>query len=368
MEIDKQPFKFLAEYLSGNISGDDKIAVEKWINDSAENRQFFDEARKIWKSSGVRLLPVELDSQQLFHDLKARIDQEQKPVGRIISWFRPYGLHVRIAAGICLLLASYLVIREVASDDSVVSDDNIVIESLDQVATVYLPDSTKVWLNVNSSITYSRQFQIREITLAGEAFLAVRKDTTDFTVATQHTKVHVLGTAFNIKEQEDSTVILTVAQGAVNFSTRESETKEPVVVKAKQKAVFKKQKIQRSQNNDPAFASWRARNNPVFEKEKNNPGIFLANHYTWRKNRINQSVIEGSLRNNAGLAAYNKIILEVTYTKPGGRQVTVDVTVNETVLPGKSLAYQKRLLDILTDTKSITIKVKSANVTSENSY
>jgi hypothetical protein len=33
----------------------------------------------------------------------------------------------------------------------------------------------------------------------------------------------VLGTKFNIKEQGDSTVVLTVAEGAVNFSTGESE-------------------------------------------------------------------------------------------------------------------------------------------------
>jgi hypothetical protein len=74
------------------------------------------------------------------------------------------------------------------------------------------------------------------------------------------------------------------------------------------------------------------------------------------------------LKNNAGLAAYTKIVLEVTYTKPGGKRVTVEVVVNEAVFPGKRLAYQKRLLDILTDTKSITVKVKSATVTSENSY
>jgi hypothetical protein len=195
----------------------------------------------------------------------------------------------------------------------------------------------------------------------------VRKDTTDFTVVTQNTNVRVLGTKFNIKEREDSTV-LTVAEGAVHFSDRKSEAKEPAIVRAKQKAIFKRQKIQQSQNNDPAFASWREQNNPVFEREKTSPEVFLANKYTWRKNRINQSVIDGNLKNNASLAAYNKIVLEVTYTKPSGKQVTVEVSISETVFPGKSLAYQKRLLDILTETKSIIVKVKSAKATSKNSY
>jgi hypothetical protein len=245
--------------------------------------------------------------------------------------------------------------------------ENVTIQSHEQVATLYLPDSTKVWLNINSSITYPAKFQTREIALEGEAFFSVKKDTTDFTVSTRNTNVRVLGTKFNIKEQEDST-ILTVAEGTVHFSAGKQEARESAVVKAKQKAVFKRQKIQHSQNNDPAFASWREQNNPIFEKEKTNPGLFLTNNYTWRKNKINQSVIEGHLKNGASLAAYAKIVLEVTYTKPNGKQVTVEVTVSETVYPGKSLAYQKRLLDIFTETKSIIVKVKSANATSRNSY
>jgi ferric-dicitrate binding protein FerR (iron transport regulator) len=360
MGIDKQPFKFLAEYLSGNISDDDKILIEKWINESDENRRFFTEAQKIWENSGIRLDPMELDSQQLVRELKVRIAREQKPMGRIVSFMRLHRSYLLVAAGICLLLVSYFVIREAPAED-------VIIESHDQVATVYLPDSTKIWLNINSSITYPRKFQTREINLEGEAFLSVRKDTTDFTVFTRNAHVQVLGTKFNIKERGDST-ILTVAEGTVYLSAGESEEKESAVVKAKEKAIVNRQKIRRSLNNDPAFASWRERNNPVFEKEKTSPGFFLVNTYTWRKNRINQSVIEGNLKNNASLAAYNKIVLEVTYTKPDGKQVTVEFTVSETVFPGKSLAYQKRLLDILTETKSIIVKVKSAQATSKNSY
>jgi ferric-dicitrate binding protein FerR (iron transport regulator) len=360
MEIDKQPFKFLAEYLSGNISDDDKITVEKWINESDTNQRLFAEAQKIWENSGIRLDPMELDSQQLIRELKVRIDQQQKPLGKIVSLIRQHRLYLGIAAGICLLVVSYFVIRESPRE-------NVTIESHGQVATIYLPDSTKVWLNINSSITYPAKFQTREIALEGEAFFSVEKDTTDFTVTTRNTNVRVLGTKFNIKERGDSTV-LTVAEGTVYFSAGEPEARQSGVVKAKQKAVFKQQKIQHSQNDDQAFASWREQNNPVFENEKNNPGFFLTNNYTWRKNRINQSVIEGNLKNEASLAAYAKIILEVTYTKPSGKQVTVEVTINETVFPGKTLAYQKRLLDIFTETKSIIVKVKSANATSRNSY
>jgi ferric-dicitrate binding protein FerR (iron transport regulator) len=362
MAIDKPSYELLAAYLSGNISNADKASVENWITESQENQMLFEEVQKVWNSSGVYLQYKDIDSNYLLHELKSRITEEQRPVGKVISMMRPYKLYWQVAAGICLLMVSYFIVRWP-------SRENIIIEAGDQVATVYLPDSTKVWLNVNSRIIYAKKFESRKVELQGEAFLSVRKDTSNFIVTTEHTSTTVLGTAFNIKDQEDSVVTLTVAEGTVKFSKRDSSRQEFVIVKARQKAVFKPQsKLHRTQNNNPSFAAWREQNNPAFKEEKNDHARFLTNNFTWRKNQINQSVIEGTLRNNASLAAYTNIVLEVTYTKPNGNEVTVDLTITDTVYPGKRLQYRKRLLDMLSDTKSIVVKVKSTEVTSKNSY
>jgi ferric-dicitrate binding protein FerR (iron transport regulator) len=362
MAIDKQSYELLAAYLSGNISIADKASLENWITESQENQMFFEEVQKVWNSSGVHLQYKDLDSNHLLHELKTRITEEQRPPGKIILMMRPYALYWKVAASICLFMVSYFIVRWATRE-------NIFTEAGDRVATVYLPDSTKVWLNVNSRITYSRKFESRKVELQGEAFLSVRKDTSNFTVITKNTSTTVLGTAFNIKDQADSTVTLTVAEGTVKFAKRDSLRQVFVIVKARQKAVFKPQsKLQRAQNNDPSFAAWREQNNPAFEEEKNDHPRFLTNNFTWRKNQINQSVIEGTLRNNASLAAYTNIVLEVTYTKPNGNVVTVDLTITDTVYPGKRLQYRRRLRDMLSDTKSIIVKIKSAEVTSKNSY
>jgi ferric-dicitrate binding protein FerR (iron transport regulator) len=364
MALDKPSYELLAGYLSGNISSADRASIETWISESQENKLIFEEVQKLWNSSGIHLHYNDLDSDLLLNELKLRISEEQKPIGKIISMIKPYVLHWQAAALLCLLMSSYFVVRWATTRE------NITIEAGDQVATVYLPDSTKVWLNVNSRITYPRKFESRKIELQGEAFLSVRKDTSDFTVTTRHTSTTVLGTAFNIKdEEEDSVVTLTVAEGTVKFSKSDSLTQAFVIVKPQQKSVFKSNsKLQKTQNDDPSFAAWRERNNPAFEEEKNNHARFLTNKYTWRKNQINQSVIEGTFTNSASLAAYTDVVLEVTYTKPNGNKVTVDLTITDTVYPGKRLQYRRRLLDILTDTKSITVKIKSVNVTSKNSY
>jgi transmembrane sensor len=361
MAIEKPSYELLAAYLSGNISNADKASVENWITESHENQMLFEEVQKVWNSSGVYLQYKDLDSNHLLHELRARIAEEQRPVGKVISMMSPYKLYWQIAASICLLMVSYFIVRWA-------SRENIIIEAGDQVATIYLPDSTKVWLNVNSRITYAKKFESRKVELQGEAFLSVRKNTSNFIVTTKHTSTTVLGTAFNIKDEEDS-VVLTVAEGTVKFSKNDSSRQPFVIVKARQKAVFKPQsKLHKAQNTNPSFAAWREQNNPAFNEEKNDHARFLTNNFTWRKNQINQSVIEGTLKNNAGLAAYTNIVLEVTYTKPNGNEVTVDLPITDTVYPGKRLQYRRRLLDMLSNTKSIVVKIKSTEVTSKNSY
>jgi ferric-dicitrate binding protein FerR (iron transport regulator) len=354
MAVDKQTYGLIASYLSGNISNAEKIAVEKWIDESSENKTFFEEVQKIWQSSGVRLQHRDVDTTRLIHELQHGIDESQRPLGKVLSIIRPYKLYWRVAAGICLLVVSYFIFRGPA-------EKNIVVEAGDRVATVYLPDSTKVWLNIHSRITYPEKFLARAITLQGEAFLSVRKDSTNFTVTTEHTLTQVIGTAFNIKEQGDTAVTLTVVEGTVRFSDRDSALDKAITVKAQQQGIFKShEKIKSRQNTDPSFAAWRKQNNPVFDHEKSNPTLFLNNTYSWRKNQINQSVIEGTFNNSATLAGFKKIKLEVTYTKPNGNHVTVELTVDDTVHPGQRLSYRKRLLDIFTDTRSVVVKIKSA--------
>jgi transmembrane sensor len=352
MAIENEQWSVLASYLSDQLTETEKASVEQWIETSEENKVVFQEAEKIWKRGNVRLLYPEIDSTQLLADIKTRINSKPKRAN-LISLFN--GPALKIAASITvILLVTYFLIRKHP-------EENIILESGNQVATLYLPDSSKVWLNINSKIIYSRKFNPRQVKLSGEAFLSVRKDSTDFIVSNDNTITRVLGTAFNLKDEGDSAVVLTVAEGTVQFSKQDSETKETIVIKAHEKGLFKKKApLIKAKNDNPSFAKWREENNPAFEIERKNPAQFLSNNYTWRKNLINQSVIEGTLTNNAELAAYTKIVLNVTYSKPNGTSGNVDLTIDGNVDPGKELVYKRRLPDLFSDTKSVLVKIKSA--------
>lgn len=359
MALDHEMWNRLASYLSGNISDTERASIENWIEASEENKAVFLEAKKIWDNAGQPLRYGEIDSTRLLEELKSRINRDLQQ-GQSITFA---GWQVwKIAAALTLIALSYFVLRWATRE-------NITVESGDQVVTLYLPDSTKVWLNINSKLTYPRKFRRRHVDLSGEALLSVKKDTSAFTLETFNTVTSVLGTAFNIKANGDSAATLTTAEGVVNFSDKTSNNRKSVTVRAGEKATFNQRSgLLKGKNDDPAFAKWREQNNPAFEQEKNNPAEFLSNEYTWKKNQINQSVIEGTLANSASLAAYTKIVLNVTYKRPDGTLANVDLTIHDTVYPGRRMQYRRRLLDIFTDTRSIVVRLKSAEVNTMNSF
>src|SRR5687767_7761206 len=110
-------YELLAAYLSGNISIVDKASVENWITESQENQLLFEEVQKVWNSSGVYLQYNDLDSSHLLHELTTRITEEQRPAGKVISMMKSYKLYWRVAAGICLLVVSYFIVRWASRDD-----------------------------------------------------------------------------------------------------------------------------------------------------------------------------------------------------------------------------------------------------------
>lgn len=361
MTAEEKLWDSLAGFLSGNCSPEERLMVDTWLSQSAENRAMFRELQAIWQSTGLKLTHPEVDSNALLQDLRNRISKKNTSPENLTRSTKRFALPLTFAAAISLVVAVYFYTNQPPPLKS------ITVTTGNEVATFYLPDSTKVWLNVNSKVEYPEKFTVRQIKLQGEAFMSVKKDTTTFVVLTSHSETTVIGTAFNIREQSDSLVTITVARGTVQFGDRDED--KSVLVEAGEKAsVSADAALAVTRNSNPAFASWREYNNPTFEKEKSSPATFLTNSYTSRKNTINQTVVEGTLQNTATLAAYSKITVELTYRKQNGSMTTVDLTVDEPVLPGKKITYRKRLLDILTGKQNVTARIKSAEATSKGVY
>jgi len=114
---------------------------------------------------------------------------------------------------------------------------------------VRLPDSSMVWLNAASSLTYSppKNGQ-RNVKLVGEAYFEVHKNKHPFIVTNDKQRIEVLGTHFNVSAYNDERSIkTTLLEGSVKVtplsSANQSETKE-IILKPNQESVLNSAGIQ----------------------------------------------------------------------------------------------------------------------------
>lgn len=367
MALTPEQYNTVAAYLSGDISEAEKKALINWCAASTENRLLFREAEIIWTSS-KQLTLADADTETEWARLARKIESDNSE-RKTISLWRSSGMLLKVAASIILLLSfSYLLFWKSNPEDAVYEDEvvaekpEITISSGNAVAMLYLPDSSLVWLNVNSTLAYKENFsEDRKITLSGEAYFKVRSDKRyPFAVHTKHSTATVLGTSFNVKENSDG-VILTVADGHVQFASNDSSQQNTITVHAHETSLWKtNEKVRKQKVTSQEFAQWRKRNNPVYTDELNHPEKFIHVNYSWRINKINQSVLEGSIQNNATLASYENIIMRISYINKKGVLRHTDIAIKEKLGNRKSNPFQKRLMDIFSETKSMDIKIISA--------
>lgn len=103
---------------------------------------------------------------------------------------------LKIAAVLAVLVASYVFINSIPTS---------INTQLAETKTISLPDTSEVFLNEDSEISYKKNSweDSRELNLRGEAYFKVAKGK-KFTVNTPHGIVEVLGTQFNVLATEDT--------------------------------------------------------------------------------------------------------------------------------------------------------------------
>jgi transmembrane sensor len=347
MTSDQPHWEKISAYLSDDLSIAEKNAVEQWIAASKENETVFREAKKIWENSGMKL-QLEDDGDDQWKELKLAMEKERS--------FSFSGMWMKIAAGVVLLVGLTYVFKKVTQPDE------ILIAATDGVTTFYLPDSTRVWLNANSSFSYAENYADgnRNTRLVGEAYFQVKRDTIHpFQIKIREATVQVMGTSFNLKEDDDVVSVI-VADGVVKFTIQGSRDESSELVKQNEMATIQNFKMRKSTYTEKSFASWRKLNNASYQQEKEKPLSYLKVNYAWHKSPIKRSVIEGTLVNTASLADYRNVLLKISYTKANRKNGLTYLTISDTVRAGKPFSFEKKLQDVFFKTKHVKVEVESA--------
>lgn len=194
---------FLAKWLSGELKGPELEAFE--------NSADFATYKRIAEASKA-LVPPEFSVDNSLSDLKDRRDVIRLKATPL----HPFRNFLKIAAVVAVLLAGAYVFMNLGREQ--------VTAHLAEHKTVTLPDSSSVWLNSESEITYNGKAwdKKRKVSLKGEAFFMVAKGKR-FIVETDFGPVSVLGTQFNV-ENRPGFFEVTCFEGRVSVVYQGKET------------------------------------------------------------------------------------------------------------------------------------------------
>ena len=238
MEKDKYTL-LIYKKLKGEASPSEQLVLKDWLNRSEDNKLLFQQIKKEWEMSANYAPSIEVDTKKDFQRLRQRVRQHKakenqtaktaqlKPRRHYLAWVA--------AASVLLVCSWWLLNKNIASGNMLVART-----SAGEKKDFILSDGTHVWLNENSSFSYSEKFtgKTRLVKLEGEGYFEVSKNPKmPFVVGTPEAKIAVLGTAFNVRAYPgEMTVEVAVDEGKVRLQPKNS--KQSLILTSNKKGVY----------------------------------------------------------------------------------------------------------------------------------
>jgi ferric-dicitrate binding protein FerR (iron transport regulator) len=216
------------KHLLGETVPEERMLVQEWLLADPANQAYFDELKKVWDTSLQLAAASKADENKAWKRFRQRVENRDTdlhvpapavaPVKQIqFAW-------KKIAAAIVVLIGLTMGAYWIYNDREV---ETVIAETTGDTLTERLPDGSMVMLNKASSITYPASFKgnRRPVKLKGEAFFDVTPDKEKpFVISVNDIEVTVVGTSFNIKEQNGNTDVI-VETGIVRV-TKNGKTVE----------------------------------------------------------------------------------------------------------------------------------------------
>ena len=223
----------LPRYSTGQVTDIERQQVKNWMNESEENRRIVREHFVLYLTSGQKRVNVE--------KALCKVKQHMSPHKRTtwLQWIQ------RIAAVLFIpvVAAATLLVYYQNGEESISPQIWKMNVKPGMTASLTLPDSTIVYLNSGSSLSYPSFFsgKKREVALSGEAYFQVTPNANKkFIVSTPHqSRIEVLGTCFNIEAYEqDNEITTTLIKGKVNFLYNQNDSTRQIALSPSQKLIY----------------------------------------------------------------------------------------------------------------------------------
>jgi len=253
----------VAKQLSEELSEKEAQKLDAWKKSNPENALAFDQMQQLWEQAnppadryqpdvekGWKRFQFQMDSERGMYDTDAE-EAKNTQIRRLpLSGYQL----LSVAASIILLLIAGIWWWNTASPAMVE-----IATAENEKQLIWLPDSSQVWLNENSKLSYAADFDEhhRVVQLMGEAFFEVREaEGRRFTIFSEGAKTEVIGTSFNLSAYPNEPVKVQVVSGKVAFSPVGEDN--AVFLEAGMQAVMQDRTFleEKAPIDDPNFRAW----------------------------------------------------------------------------------------------------------------
>ncbi len=229
----------IIKHIDGELSDCEAEKLKTWVDSSVDNRKLYIDYVSMIEADRISQYEslFEKDKQLVWKKLLRRIYVSKQK--RTNSYY----LFLKYAAVIVISISLTYYFLEKSKRETALDTFYTVEVPLGSKTQLLLPDSSSVWLNAGTSISYDRDFGIknRDIKLSGEAYFNVRKNTAiPFRVEIEKLNIEVLGTKFNVKSYlEDVSNRITLLEGSLEVYLTDN-LKSKVRIKPDQQVLYSK--------------------------------------------------------------------------------------------------------------------------------
>lgn len=242
--------RIIVAYLEGTASEEEIRLLLDWVRASKKNKKYFFDQRTVWLASESKRAATG-ETETAFHRFKDNVYAYERKRSRKTLYLKI----ARIAAAVAWLClfswAGYRAGMYKGNHGGGKADVDLSCRYAfvqhtvvrDTKTALVLPDSSTVWLNEGSRLTYPSAFSRGErvVCLKGEGYFEVVSDSLrPFYVETESMTVKVLGTRFDVKSHPDEQLAEAVLLSG-KVEVRFGKHSTPVVLAPSQKLTLNKE-------------------------------------------------------------------------------------------------------------------------------
>ncbi|WP_020527837.1 FecR family protein [Flexithrix dorotheae] len=247
-------FENIISYLTAEASETERSEVENWRAENPENEVEFQKVKSVWENGIHDFSDKTPDINMAWEKINpSKIDNKVFNISKSknnFTWVYKIAAVILISLGLGIALMNW-------------EFEKFGLEKVSALTTgqeaIVLADGTEVFLNKNAVLYFPGEFagKEREVYLEGEAFFDVSENPEQpFIIHAGNTETRVLGTSFNLREDElDNAVEIVLVTGKVAFST---ENKEVTLIPG-ETALWDETagNMAKAENKNPNFLAWK---------------------------------------------------------------------------------------------------------------